>query len=67
MQGLPKGYTPRDVKGRLDERWLAAGGTAAGDAYTLAEFDKMFRDAGFGKTEAKSLAPAPSTLLLTRM
>ncbi|MEP7353354.1 MAG: class I SAM-dependent methyltransferase [Acidobacteriota bacterium] len=42
------------------------GGTEAGDAYTFAELDKMFRDAGFGASEIRSLTPAPSSLILTK-
>jgi ubiquinone/menaquinone biosynthesis C-methylase UbiE len=33
------------------------GGTPTGDAYTFAEFDQMFRDAGFSRTEMHELPP----------
>jgi SAM-dependent methyltransferase len=42
------------------------GGTPAGDAYTFAEFDAMFREAGFGESTAQALAPTPQTLIITR-
>ncbi len=45
---------------------MMLGGTPSGDAYTFPELDKMFREAGFGPSEARSLAPAPQTLILTR-
>jgi len=45
---------------------MMLGGTEAGDAYTFKELDRMYRNAGFGTTEMRSLAPAPSSLLLTR-
>jgi len=45
---------------------MMLGGTEAGDAYTFKELDRMYRAAGFGPTEMRSLAPAPSSLLLTR-
>ena len=40
------------------------GTTPSGDAYTLAEFNGMLEDAGFGRAEAHSLAPAPQTLIV---
>jgi 2-polyprenyl-3-methyl-5-hydroxy-6-metoxy-1,4-benzoquinol methylase len=40
--------------------------TPAGDAYTFAEFEKMFRNAGFRSTEKHSLAPAFFTVLISR-
>ena len=43
------------------------GGTPAGDAFTFAELDAMFREAGFGESTAQSLAPTPQTLILTRL
>jgi len=42
---------------------MMLGSTEGGDAYTLAEFDAMFRDAGFGATTAQPLGP--ETLLVT--
>jgi hypothetical protein len=42
-------------------------GTEAGDAYTLAEFDAMFREAGFASNEARALSPTPQTLILSRI
>jgi 2-polyprenyl-3-methyl-5-hydroxy-6-metoxy-1,4-benzoquinol methylase len=39
--------------------------TASGDAYTFAELDEMFREAGFGKTAVQPLEIEMSTLLVT--
>jgi SAM-dependent methyltransferase len=43
---------------------MMLGSTECGDAYTFAEFDAMFRDAGFGESMAQPLGP--QTLILTR-
>lgn len=40
-------------------------GTAEGDAYTFAEFEQMFREAGFASMEQQPL-PTPQTALLAR-
>ena len=46
---------------------MMLGGTDAGDAYTFAEFDRMFKAAGFGASEIrKFLAPAPASLIITK-
>jgi len=42
------------------------GTTPSGDAYTLAEIDRMLRDSGFSASESRSLAPAPQQLILAR-
>jgi hypothetical protein len=39
--------------------------TEKGDAYTLRELDRMYREAGFGKSRIHSLAPTPLSLVLT--
>jgi len=39
--------------------------TVGGDAWTLAELDRMFRDAGFGPSQAHEIPPSPETLILT--
>jgi len=39
--------------------------TEHGDAYTFSEFERMFRNAGFSRTELRSLGPLPSTVLLS--
>ena len=41
-------------------------GTPAGDAYTFAEFDAMFREAGFPPSTAQPLGHTPQTLVLTQ-
>jgi hypothetical protein len=40
------------------------GTTPSGDAYTLGEIDSMLREAGFGPSQAHSLAPAPQRLMI---
>jgi len=41
-------------------------GTPSGDAYTFAEFDAMFREAGFPASTSQPLGNTPQTLILTR-
>ena len=43
---------------------MMLGSTEGGDAYTFKELDAMFRDAGFGGSEARPLGP--ETLILTK-
>ena len=38
--------------------------TPAGDAYTFAELDRMFRAAGFSRSELRSLAPTPQQAVI---
>jgi len=40
--------------------------TPAGDAYTFAEIESMFRSAGFGPSEWHPLPPGPQGLVITR-
>lgn len=40
-------------------------GTPAGDAYTYAELEKMFRNAGFARSEMLELAPFPQRLVVS--
>jgi len=40
--------------------------TPAGDAYTFAEYDRMFRAAGFASSEIQPLPPTPQSLILSR-
>ena len=39
--------------------------TTGGDAYTFAELDKMFREAGFGESRKYDIPPSPQTLVIT--
>jgi 2-polyprenyl-3-methyl-5-hydroxy-6-metoxy-1,4-benzoquinol methylase len=39
--------------------------TPAGDAYTYAELEKMFRNAGFARSEMRELAPFPQRLVVS--
>jgi len=40
-------------------------GTDAGDAYTLAQYEKMFRNAGFAKTTLHPIPEMPQQLLVS--
>ena len=42
------------------------GSTPAGDAFTFAELEAMFRDAGFGESRMQDLEPTPHRLILTQ-
>ena len=39
--------------------------TPAGDAYTFAEYERMFRSVGFGRSELHQLAPSPQQLIVS--
>jgi SAM-dependent methyltransferase len=43
---------------------MMLGSTPAGDAYTFAELDQMFRNSGFGRSEAHKL-PGPQTVIVS--
>ena len=45
---------------------MMLGSTAEGDAYTFAEFDRMFREAGFDESRMIALDPLPEALIVTR-
>lgn len=40
-------------------------GTPAGDAYTFAELEKMFQNAGFARSEMRELSPFPQRLVVS--
>ncbi|MDT7690016.1 MAG: hypothetical protein QOE46_2775 [Acidobacteriota bacterium] len=42
------------------------GGTPAGDAYTFAELERMFKNAGFSHSELHALPPSPEHVVLAR-
>jgi hypothetical protein len=44
---------------------MMLGGTAGGDAYTFAEYAKMFENAGFVSSEAHGLEKSPGTLIVS--
>lgn len=44
---------------------MMLGSTEAGDAYTFREFDRMFREAGFGASRMQGLEASPEQLILT--
>jgi 2-polyprenyl-3-methyl-5-hydroxy-6-metoxy-1,4-benzoquinol methylase len=44
---------------------MMLGTTAHGDAYTFAEYDKMFRNSGFARSEMHELAPLPQRVIVS--
>ncbi len=44
---------------------MMLGTTDHGDAYTFAEYDRMFRNAGFARSEMHELAPTPHRLIVS--
>jgi len=44
---------------------IMLGSTPAGDAYTFAEFDRMFRNAGFASNELHALPPLPASVIIS--
>jgi hypothetical protein len=46
---------------------MMLGSTASGDAYTFREYDRMFREAGFGESRMVDFGPAPVRLILTEV
>jgi 2-polyprenyl-3-methyl-5-hydroxy-6-metoxy-1,4-benzoquinol methylase len=44
---------------------MMLGSTASGDAYTFAEYDKMFANAGFASSAAHKLEKSPGTLIVS--
>jgi len=45
---------------------MMLGSTADGDAYTFAEYQKIFANAGFASSEARTLQKSPGTLIVSR-
>lgn len=44
---------------------IMLGSTPSGDAYTFAEYDRMFRNAGFASNEIRPLPPLPSSVIIS--
>ncbi|HLK18496.1 MAG TPA: class I SAM-dependent methyltransferase [Bryobacteraceae bacterium] len=44
---------------------MMLGSTPHGDAYTFAEYDKMFSNAGFSRSEMRELTPAPQRVVVS--
>jgi SAM-dependent methyltransferase len=44
---------------------MMLGGTSGGDAYTFAELESMFRNAGFARSELHAIAPSPETVVVS--
>jgi hypothetical protein len=45
---------------------MMLGSTPSGDAYTFAEFERMFRNAGFSQSELRPLVASPEQLIIAR-
>lgn len=45
---------------------MMLGGTAAGDAYIAADYDRMFRHTGFARSEFHSLPGSPQTVIVSQ-
>ena len=45
---------------------MMLGGTPGGDAYTFAELETMFRNAGFAHNECHELPPAIQRVIISR-
>jgi 2-polyprenyl-3-methyl-5-hydroxy-6-metoxy-1,4-benzoquinol methylase len=45
---------------------MMLGTTESGDAYTFSEYDRMFRNAGFSRSELHALPPLPSQVIISR-
>ncbi len=44
---------------------MMLGSTPHGDAYTFAEYDRMFRKSGFARNEMRELAPTPQRVIVS--
>jgi hypothetical protein len=44
---------------------MMLGTTAHGDAYTFAEYDQMFRNTGFARSELHELSPLPQRVIVS--
>lgn len=44
---------------------MMLGSTPHGDAYTFSEYDRMFRNAGFSRSEMHELAPSPERIIVS--
>jgi hypothetical protein len=44
---------------------MMLGSTASGDAYTFSEYDQMFRNAGFARSEMRELSPLPNRVIVS--
>jgi len=45
---------------------MMLGGTLAGDAYTFAELETMFRNAGFAQSEWRELPPTIQRVVISK-
>jgi hypothetical protein len=45
---------------------MMLGTTVSGDVYTFAEYDRMFRNAGFASSELHSLQKSPEAVIISR-
>jgi hypothetical protein len=44
---------------------MMLGSTPGGDAYTFSEFEQMFKNAGFAKSELRPLEATPEHLVIS--
>ena len=44
---------------------MMLGSTPHGDAYTFSEYDRMFRNAGFARSEMRELSPSPQRVIVS--
>jgi hypothetical protein len=44
---------------------MMLGGTPAGDAYTFSEYDRIFKNAGFGRNELRPLPMSPTQAIIS--
>jgi len=63
------GFIPNDdrVSPPVDASFgmIALAFTARGDAYTVSEYERMFQDAGFSRSELIQLAPSPQRVIIS--
>jgi len=62
-------FVPNDdrVTPPLDAQFsmMMLGATEDGDAYTFAEYDRMFRNTGFARSELRELSPLPQRVIVS--
>ncbi len=63
------GFIPNDDRvsppGDAAFALMALGMTAGGDAYTFGEYERMFREAGFARSELDQLRPSPQRIIVS--
>ncbi len=63
------GFIPNDDRvsppGDANFGMIALACTAQGDAYTVSEYERMFQDAGFSRSELMQLTPSPQRVIVS--